>query len=95
VKAIKSDNEGLKVSALRLVIKHGDKVNVEEATLGIVELYRRSDNEQFRQLALAVINATQNEWALNIVARDYQFETNPTIKNMKDAILIYKVGFYF
>ena len=87
VKALKSDNQGLQVSALQLVVKYGKKVDVEDATLGVVRIYRRSNNEQFRQLALAAIHASQNDWAISVVARDYQFETNPKIKKMMAAVL--------
>lgn len=87
VKALKSDNQGLQVSAMQQVIKYGKKVDVKDATLDIVRVYRRSNNEKFRQLALAAINAMQSEWALGIVKRDYQFETNPKIKKMMAAVL--------
>ena len=87
VKAVKADNQGLQVSALQQVIKYGNKVEVKDATLDIVRIYRRSNNEQFRQLALAAINAMESEWALGIVKRDYQFEANPKIKRMMAAVL--------
>lgn len=87
VRALKSDNQGLQVSALQLVIKYGKEVNVKDATLDIVRIYRRSNNEQFRKLALAAINASKNEWAIGVIARDYQFETNPKIKKMMAAVL--------
>jgi hypothetical protein len=87
VKALKSDNQGLQVSALQLVVKYGKDIDIKDATLDVVRIYRRSNNEQFRQLALAAINASQNEWAIGVVARDYQFETNPKIKKMMAAVL--------
>ena len=87
VKALKSENQGLQVSAMQQVIKYGKKVDVKDATLDIVRVYRRSNDENFRKLALAAINAMESEWALGIVKRDYQFETNPKIKKMMAAVL--------
>ena len=87
VKALKSDNQGLQVSAMEKVIRYGTAVNVDGAVLDIVRVYRTNKNEQFRQLALAAIHAMQNEWALGIVQRDYRFERNPKIKRMMAAVI--------
>ncbi len=88
VKAIQSDNQGLQVSAMQQVIKYGTNVNVNNAVLDIVRVYRINKNKHFRQLALAAINAMQSEWALGIVQRDYNFEKDPQIKRMMAAVLI-------
>ena len=88
VKALKSDNQGLQVSAMQKVIKYGTKVNVDAAVINIVRVYRTNKDERFRQLALAAISSMQNEWAVGIVQRDYRFERNPKIKRMMAAVLL-------
>ena len=88
VKALKSDNQGLQVSAMQQVIKYGTKVNVSSAVIDVVRVYRTNKNAPFRQLALAAINAMKSEWALGIVQRDYNFEKNPKIKRMMAAVLV-------
>ena len=87
VKALKSENQGLQVSAMQQVIKYNDKVNVDDAIIELVRVYRRHSDERFRRLALATISATQNEWALGIVKRDFQFEKNLKVKKMMAAVI--------
>ena len=87
VKALNSDNLGLKVSAMQKVIKYKEKVDVEDAALEIVRLYRRHKDERVRQLALVTLHSMQNDWALGIVKRDYNFENNSKIKRLMAAII--------
>jgi hypothetical protein len=88
VQAIKSDNLGLKVSAMQKVIKYKEKVDVEDAALEVVRLYRRHKDDRVRQLALVTLHSMQNDWALGIVKRDYNFENNSKIKRLMAAIIV-------
>jgi len=88
VNALNSDNLGLKVSAMQKVIKYKEKVDVEDAALEIVRLYRRHKDERVRQLALVTLHSMQNDWALGIVKRDYNFENNSKIKRLMAAIIV-------
>ena len=87
VKALKSENLGLKVSAMQLVIKYKEKVDVENASLDVVRLYRRHKDERVRQLALVTLHAMKNDWALGIVKRDYNFENNLKVKKLMAAVI--------
>ena len=88
VKALKSSNEGLQVSAMQLVIKYGEKVDVDNAVLEIVKLYRNHKDVRVRQIALVTINAMENDWAIGIIKRDFAFENSQKIKRMMAAIIV-------
>ena len=79
VKALKSSNEGLQVSAMQLVIKYGEKVDVDDAVLDLVKLYRNHKDVRVRQIALVTINVIGNDWAIGIVKRDFAFENSQRI----------------
>lgn len=87
VTAIKSGNTGLQVSAMQLVIKWGDRINVSGAALDLVKLYRKHENEKVRQIALVTINAMNNDWAAGIAIRDLAFEDSERMKRMMVAII--------
>jgi len=87
VKALDSENLGLQVSAMRHIITYKEKVNVDKTMIKIIRLYRRDKNEYVRQLALVTIYATQNDWALGFVKRDYNYEKSPRIKRTMAAII--------
>lgn len=43
-----------------------------------------------RQLALVTLYSTQNDWAMGIVKRDYNFECCPQVKRLMAAMLYEK-----
>ena len=88
VKALKTPNTGLQVSAMQKVITYSDKLNISDAALELVRLYRNHKDERVRQLALVTINATNNDWAAGIVKRDYDFEKSAKIKQVMAAIIV-------
>lgn len=87
VAALKTDNTGLQVSAMQLVIKWKDRINVNDAALDLVKLYRSHKNEYVRQMALVTINTMSNDWAAGIVVRDLNFEESERMKRMMVAII--------
>ncbi len=87
VMALNSCNEGLQVSAMQMVVKYADKVNVKKASLKLLCLYRNHKDERVRLLALVTIHATKNEWALGFVCRDLKFEKSPKIKKLMYTII--------
>ena len=80
VKGLKSDNEGVRLSAMQQVITYSDKVHVDDAVFDIVEVYRSHDDIKVRQLALTTLHKTNNAWAMNFLKRNLEFEKSPVLK---------------
>ena len=87
VNAIQSDNPGLQQSAMRLVIQFSDYVDVDEALLDMMRLYRFSDNSKVRQLALVTLNKIGDEYAMDFVRRNLEYETDEKIIKLSNACL--------
>ncbi len=85
--AVKSENAGLQISAMQMVIKYSDKVNINNSVTSLVRVYRSNVNERIRQLALITIHSIQNDWALGIVKRDLGFERSPELKKLMIAVV--------
>jgi len=92
VAAIKSDNEGLRRSAMNMIIKHGTKLDVDQAVFDVVRIFRNSDNQKERQLALITLYKMENNWSMGFLKRHLKFEENPAIKHQIAAIILEYYG---
>ncbi len=87
VNALQSDNPGLQQSAMRLVIQFTDYVDVDEALLDMMRLYRFSDDSKVRQLALVTLNKIGSEYAMDFARRNLEYETDEKIIKLSNACL--------
>jgi len=87
VKALLSDNEGLKLAALQHVINYGDAVNVEAAKFEIVRLYRDHEKERVRRMAVVALGAMHDEWAIDFLKRSVEFEPSDEVRQTMQAVL--------
>jgi len=88
VMALQSDNIGVKLSAMQMVIKYGDKVDVVKARYDVMDTFLYSKNRKERQLALIALYKINNVLDMGLLERQYQFEEDPVIKNQIAAVLI-------
>jgi hypothetical protein len=79
VNALQSDNTGLQQSAMQMIIRYGDKLNVKDGLFKVVHIYRRDDNRSVRLLALGAIAQMNSNWAMYFVKRGIKFESDPVI----------------
>jgi len=85
--ALKSDNEGLRRSAMNLIVRYGESLNVDEAVFDVVQIFRYSDNQKERRLALIALYKMQNDWSMYFLKRHMKFEDNPTLKHQIAVIV--------
>lgn len=88
IQALKSNNEGLKLSAMQMVIKYGDKVNVDVARYDVMDTFLYSKDRRVRQLALVTLYKINNNFDMGLLERQINFEDDPVIKNQIAAVLI-------
>ena len=87
VLALQCDCDGLKASAMQLIIKHADKVWVHDAAFDLYQIFKYHENERMRQLALVTLYKINNEWFLGELKKDLKDETSPAIRHQMLAIL--------
>ena len=87
VRALKTDNDGLKISVLHNIIRYGDKLDVGDAVFDIMRIYRNHKDERVRQLALIALHKIENDWAMNFLKRALKFENSPILRKRIYAIL--------
>ncbi len=86
--ALKSDNLGVKLSAMQLVIKYGDKVDVRNARYDVMDTFLDSKDRRIRRLALVTLSKINNTFDLGLLERQIKFEDDSVIKNQIVAVLI-------
>lgn len=87
VRALASDNDGLHVSAMQLIIKYGDRLDVDRARFDVMRLYRDHDDDRVRRMAVVTLGTMQNGWALGFLTRSIDFEKNPAVRHTMQAVL--------
>lgn len=87
VKALASDNDGLRQSAMILIVRHADKLRVNDAVYDVMHTYRHHKDEKVRKLALATLHQMQSKWAMGFLRMDLKFQENERLRRMVIAIL--------
>lgn len=90
VEMFKSDNEGLKQSAMLQIITYADSLDVQDAAYDIYNIYKWHKDEKMRQLALVALYHIQYDWAMNQLVEDIKKEKSPILKKQ----LIFMVDEY-
>jgi len=87
IQFIKSNDEGLKILALQMIIVNPDQVRSSGIAYDIYAIFRTHPNDGVRQLALNAIYRMNYVWLLQKLTDDYYSETNPLIRRQIAAIL--------
>lgn len=87
VKALASDNDGLRQSAMVLIIRHSDKLRVNDAVYDVMHIYRTNKDERVKQLALATLHKMESKWAMGFLRMDLKFQESVKLRRMVLAIL--------
>lgn len=73
--ALISDNEGVQQSALRMVIKYGKNLDIEDSVQEMIRIYRSQSDEQLRRLVLLAIYQIDEKQALQLLSEQLDRET--------------------
>lgn len=87
VRALSSENEGLRQSAMHFYIENADKLDIDVAVYDVMRVYRNHKDERVRKLALVTLYKMQNKWALEFLKVDLRFQDSQELKKMVAAIL--------
>ena len=88
-KALASDHEGLKFSALRLIIQYGESMKFSDfAVFDVMRIYRDHDHERARRMAVVTLGHMKNDWAIDFLQRSLKFEKAETIKHTMQAVIV-------
>ena len=87
VAGLQSGNPGVQQAAMRMVIQHPTKLNVDEAINDLMHIYRFDEDTKMRQLALVTLHKIGSEYAMDFAKRNLEFETDEKILKLSQAAL--------
>jgi hypothetical protein len=87
VKAIKTGNEGLQQSAMQLIIRHADNLNVKDAAFDIVRIFRDQKDPKVRQLAMVTLYHLKHGRAMYFLQRNIRFEKDEAVRKLNTALV--------
>ncbi len=87
--ALASHHDGLKFSALRMIIQYGEYMEMSPlAVFDVMRIYRNHDNEQARRMAVVTLGHMKNDWAIAFLQRSLKFEKTDCIKHTMQATIV-------
>ncbi len=87
VHALAGDHDGLKTSALQLIVRHGDRLDVRGAQFDVVRLFRSHHDERVRRLAAVACTKLNSEWAVGFLRQSESFEKSEAVRGTIRALL--------
>ncbi len=76
VVALKSDNDGLQLSALQHIIVYGERIHVSDARFELVRLFRDNKDERVRMTALNALSKVRDGWVADFLYRSARYESD-------------------
>jgi hypothetical protein len=87
VMALGTTNTGLQLSAMGMIIRYGDNLQVNDAVFDIMRIYRLNKDPQVRILALVALHKIQNDWAMYSLKSNMRFESDERVKRFCTIVL--------
>lgn len=87
VVGLASDNDGLRASALQMIIRYGDRLDVKAAAFDVARIYRDHRDERMRHLAAVSCVHLKSNWAVSYLRMSEPFETSKRVKHSIRALL--------
>lgn len=85
--ALKHENQGVRMDALRQMALYGENLDLSNAIFEIVRIYRSSEDENTRILALQVLADSKSSWAADFLSRSIKFEKSERVTRHTKAAL--------
>lgn len=87
VRAMATDNQGLRTEAMRLIIQYAPQVDVDAARFDLMRVYRNHSDERARRMAVVALGKIQDPWAMGFLRRAVQFEQSECVRQTITAVL--------
>lgn len=80
VAGLQDGNEGVKLSALQMIIRYGDHLDVRAAEFEVVRLFRGHEDRQVRRLAAVACSRLKSDWAMGFLRMSEAFEKDDRVQ---------------
>lgn len=89
--AILSENEGVKVGALRQIIRYGHFLDMDRvSSFDVMRIYRNHKDDPMRRMAVLALGNMEDRWAVEFLDMLSEYEESETIrKTMEEVVSAY------
>jgi hypothetical protein len=87
VKAIQTGNDGLQQSAMQMIIRYADNLNVKDAAFDVVSIFRNQKNPKVRQLAMVTLYHIKHDRAMYFLQRNIRFEKDEAVRELNSTLV--------
>jgi hypothetical protein len=87
VVGLAGDNDGVRASALQMIIHYGEKLDVDGAAFDVARIYRDHADERMRRLAAVSCLNLGSDWAVSYLRMSEPFEKSERLKHTIRAVL--------
>lgn len=74
------DNEGLKLSALQMIVRYGDHLDVRAAEFDVIRLFQDHPDQRVRRLAAVACGRLKSNWAMGFLRMAEPFERDARVR---------------
>ncbi len=86
VDGIRSENRGVRDASIRMAIQYSEKLDVSDATIDLMRIYRNSDSAQLRRLAAVALASIDSELAHGYLSLSKAYEVNDGVRKTIAAL---------
>ena len=72
---------------MQLIIRYSDKIDVTDGVFDVMREFRNNDDQNIRKLALITLYKMNDNWAIEFLKMQHQYEENQDIKNKIEHIV--------
>ena len=87
VRALNSENEGMQHAAMRYSIQYAKDVDVGDATISMMAIYRTHDDENVRRMAVVALASLKSDFVVNYLRLHQTHEKSVPVKRTIKAVL--------
>jgi len=87
-KSLKSENPGVKYSAMQLIIEYSDNIDVTDGVYDVMRVFRNNNDQKVRKLALVTLYKMNSDWAIEFLKMHQKYEENNEIKKTIASIVM-------
>ena len=87
VVGLASDNEGLKLSALQMIVRYGDHLDVQAAAFDVVRMFQDHRDQRVRRMAAVACSRLKSGWAMGFLRMSEPFERDARVRTTLQSIV--------
>jgi len=87
VRALDSDHDGMQQAAMRYAIQYADNVDVGDATIDLMAIYRNHEDENTRRMAVVALASLKSGFVVNYLRLHQTHEKSVPVKRTIKAVL--------